>query len=153
MGARDKKLTQLAGEYAVASELCRRGWSAMVMPEAWPGFDIMARSADGANLQIQVKTRAVKSNWAFCPTGEIPYLVVFVQIWDDTPKFFPVPGYKVERMRDAEFERRRPGSSSDQADRLVMNLRWADLEPFEGEWDRAFKSLALDWDRQRSERK
>lgn len=143
MGARDKKLTQLAGEYAVASELCRRGWTAMVMPESWPGFDIMARSAEGQNLQIQVKTRAVKSKWAFCPIGEIPYLVVFVQIWDDTPKFFPVPGNEVERIRDEEFKKRRPGSSLNPK---VMNVRWADLEQYEGEWDRAFESLPLDWD-------
>lgn len=136
--ARDKKLTQLAGEHAVASELARRGWVPMVMPENWPGFDIMAQSEDGSELYVQVKTRYAKTSYAIVPRGACPHAVVFVQVWDDNPTFFLVPGAEVERMRDERFEENllhRPNASPNQADHPIMKLRWTDLEPYRGRWD------------------
>ncbi|MCH8339290.1 MAG: hypothetical protein IH858_10710 [Chloroflexi bacterium] len=120
--ARDKKLTQLAGEYAVASELAKRGWLPVVLPANWPGYDVLAQSEGGRVVRVQVKSRGVPSKLAFCPDGDCPYPVVFVQAWDSPFQFFPVPGPDVERLRDEEG-------------RTSAMISFANLEDFRGRWD------------------
>ncbi len=51
------KTTGQFGEYAVASELCRRGWIATTFTRNMPGFDIWAINMNSRNgVTIQVKT-------------------------------------------------------------------------------------------------
>ena len=138
--ARDKKLTQLAGEHAVASELARRGWLPAVMSEAWPGFDIMAQGPDGGLLQVQVKTKRARGPKIFAPRGPVvPYPTVFVRLWDEVPEFFPVPAVDVGRLRDESdraYVEAHPNASRDPEVRgKTAMVRWADLEAFRDRWD------------------
>lgn len=50
------QLTKQVGEYLVAAELCRRGFQAVTFAGNVPNYDILAVSASGKLLVIQVKT-------------------------------------------------------------------------------------------------
>ena len=54
----DKALLGLAGEYAVASEICRRGYHAQITFGRWKNTDVLAMNlANGKAVLIEVKTR------------------------------------------------------------------------------------------------
>ena len=134
---RDRKLTQLAGEHLVAAPLARRGWVPMVMPESWPGYDIMAQSAEGESLQVQVKTMRAKGKEIFAPEGACPYPVVYVRLWGADPEFFPVPGADLERIRDESDEQyllEHPNVNQAPGAHPLM-LHWADIEAYHDRWD------------------
>ena len=58
------KTTGQFGEYAVAAELCRRGWVATTFTRNIPGFDILALNPGlNKNIRIQVKT-VVSGEWS-----------------------------------------------------------------------------------------
>jgi len=48
--------TKQVGEYLVAAELCRRGWSATTFTGNMPAFDIVGVNPDGRVALVQVKT-------------------------------------------------------------------------------------------------
>lgn len=142
--ARDKKLVQLAGEYAVASELCRRGWAAIVMPEAWPGFDIMAQNADGQQLRVQVKTK-VGGGSVFFPTASnlratefnTP-TTVFVRLGKagETARFFCVPGEMIQTIRQndlLEYMETHPNTTDYSG--FPPTVPWKRVEEYEDWWD------------------
>jgi hypothetical protein len=61
---RDTQLTKQIGEYLVAAELGRRGYTATTFTGNVPYFDILAADAKGRTLAIQVK--AIRgSTWQF----------------------------------------------------------------------------------------
>jgi hypothetical protein len=53
---RSKQLTKQAGEYLVASKLCRLGMTATTFTGSVPDFDIVAVDDDGRLVLVQVKT-------------------------------------------------------------------------------------------------
>ena len=57
----DKALLGLAGEYAVASEICRRGYHAQITFGRWKNTDVLAVNlANGKTVLIEVKTKQGK---------------------------------------------------------------------------------------------
>ena len=57
----DKSLIGLAGEYAVASELCRRGFHAQITYGRWKNTDVVAVNLEnGKTVLVEVKTKQGK---------------------------------------------------------------------------------------------
>ena len=57
----DKALLGLAGEYAVASEICRRGYQAQITFGRWKNTDVIAINlSNGKAVLIEVKTKQRK---------------------------------------------------------------------------------------------
>ncbi len=58
MGRVDKSLLGLAGEYVVASEICRRGFHAQITFGRWKNTDVVAVNIkNGKTVLIEVKTK------------------------------------------------------------------------------------------------
>jgi hypothetical protein len=53
---RSAQLLKQAGEYLVAAELCRRGFTATTFTGSMPWFDILAARENGVGFPVQVKT-------------------------------------------------------------------------------------------------
>ncbi len=122
----DKK----AAEYAVAAELCRRGWLAQVLPAGWAQYDLVALSQDRQQVWLQVRSTQ-KSKDVFAPKGPEPPDCVFVKA-DDDFQFFVVPGPDVASLRDkatADYLVDHPGSG------IIPSIRWNQLEPWRDRWD------------------
>ncbi|MGD1046337.1 MAG: hypothetical protein ABR936_13590 [Bacteroidota bacterium] len=64
VSGRQLQLTKQIGEYLVASELCRRNYIATTFTGNVPDYDIIASSAKGFHVAVQVKTIR-KPNWQF----------------------------------------------------------------------------------------
>ena len=63
-GKHSTHLTQLAGEYLVASELCRQGFVATTFTGNVPHYDIIASDNRGQHVLVQVKAIR-KGSWQF----------------------------------------------------------------------------------------
>ncbi len=78
----DKYAVGLAGEYFVASELCRRGINASITLGNAKRIDILAFSEKGKIIRIEVKSKQGR-NWAGVkgiPNGD--YFIVFVDYYN-----------------------------------------------------------------------
>lgn len=64
MGRNSNHNVGRAGEYLVAAELCRRGYTATTFSGNVPDYDIVAITPNGTNFNIQVKT-SNHSSWQF----------------------------------------------------------------------------------------
>ncbi len=61
---RGNQLTKQVGEFLVAGELARRGWLAAVFSGNTPDFDLIATSATGRSIPVQVKA-ITGQGWQF----------------------------------------------------------------------------------------
>jgi hypothetical protein len=86
-----KLLLGLAGEYHVASEICRAGFYAAVTSKNYPDTDILAISKSGDAIGVQVKTSREKKRDTgfFVPenAAEIPYFVFVVVPKEDEQSY------------------------------------------------------------------
>jgi len=88
-----KETLSLAGEFAVASELCRRGIYAQLTLGNRKSTDLLLDVADGGMLRVQVKSKQGKE-WPACKVfacerAEVLVLVDFYKKADDQrPSFY-----------------------------------------------------------------
>jgi hypothetical protein len=94
-----KETLGLAGEYAVASELCKRGIYAQLTLGNRKSVDLLLDVADGGMLRVQVKSKQGKE-WPACKAfarekAEVLVLVDFQKIkeaGDQRPDFYILTG-------------------------------------------------------------
>lgn len=142
-----------AGEYAVVSELLKRGIIAGLTPRNTPAFDVMA-TIDHHAFFLRVKTKTEETRgwqWNANPhTGEIftnvqpeGDMVVLVDLGDKPPinRYYVVPTQKIETWMKADYDQwvaapsKDPNKPHDPNNRRrIMNfVEYAErLRPFEG---------------------
>lgn len=158
-----KAFLNLAGEFAVASELNRRSILASITYGSAKSADVFAISPDMNKVaRIEVKTTD-KRRWPIGekgtrPTGQ-PDVWVFVLLpppLDDTtkddgqrgahaPRFFVLTGpevYDLHRARDMRHRARYRERHGRECETLgVPQLSLEDVLPFEGQWSKISESL------------
>ena len=78
----DRNTLSLAAEYAVASELCRRGIYAQLMFGNLKRTDLLVLAEDGNVARVEVKAKQ-KYNWPACKgIGNQKSVIVFVDLKD-----------------------------------------------------------------------
>jgi hypothetical protein len=156
---RRAQLLKQAGEYLVAAELCRRGFTATTFTGAMPWFDILAAHENGVGFPVQVKAIA-GSAWQlritrYCDVevdagkqellGKVmlPHpdmLCVFVQIAEyGRDRFYVLKHCEFQDVVFDHYDRylKRHGGRRPQApESLHCAIRPPELKRFEDAWDR-----------------
>jgi len=142
----------LAGEYRVAAELLLRGLYASVTFGNMKGADIFAIGSNRLSAVVEVKASQTKTFvtglYQKYRTQEIPcpdfWVLYSVSSSDEgfTERFFVLTH---QDMAEAQGDRNCPGESLtylQRADRVklgVDNVRMADVDRFEGQWDKILR--------------
>ena len=134
--------TQWAAQFAVASELCKRGYEVALTMGNHPTKDIMVSSPAGVSFGIDVKGLYKRNFWAVRPkpeSADIFYVFAFVP--DGKPnRFFIMSQAEVNAGIAAEYERARraaavKGRTYPEIDPFP-GVAWASAESFEDGWGR-----------------
>lgn len=116
--------TQWAAQFAVASELCKRGYEVAFTMGNHPRRDLMVISPKGASFSVDVKGLYRRNWWLVTPKALDPglyYVLAFVP--DDAPnRFFVLSQQQV----NAEI-----AAGPD----TFQGLAWAAALPHEGAWE------------------
>jgi len=101
-----KETLGLAGEFAVASELCKRGIYAQLTLGNRKSTDLLLDVEDGGMLRVQVKSKQGKEwpacNGVACGKPEVLVLVDFQKKADDQrPDFYILTGEDWKKVVDA----------------------------------------------------
>jgi hypothetical protein len=146
---KDRIFLNMAGEFAVASELNRRHVLASVTYGASKAADIFALSERMQRVvRIEVKTTD-KKQW---PLGkhiitssqppDVFWVLVYLPPPNQPPKFFVFSAQEIHeiwRKNTSEFERRYEDKHGHKYDQSlgVPNVKFDDLVlPYEGQWDK-----------------
>jgi len=131
--------TQWAAQFAVASELCKKGYEvSFTLGHNTPLADIMAISPEQHRMfLIDVKGLAGRNYWQIVrkePRSDLFYVLALVPR-DSPNEFFIMTQEAVNAGVAAEFSRLRPEKQvlGEKANRL--GLRWGDAGPFANRWD------------------
>lgn len=132
--------TQWAAQFAVASELCKRGYEVAFTMGNHPSVDIMATSPGGVQFGIDVKGLYRRNDWAIRPKAVrvgLFYVLAFVP--DDRPnRFFVLSQREANAEIVAESARalqraREKGRSDDRTDAFPC-INWRSSEVYENAW-------------------
>jgi hypothetical protein len=139
---RSSHQTQWAAQFAVASELCKRGFEVALTMGNHPTKDIMVSSPSGASFGVDVKGLYKRNFWAVRPKPENPdVFYVFALVPEVAEnRFFILSQAEVnagirkdlERARKAAVQKGRPPDSIGD----FPGLAWSYAEEFEGRWDK-----------------
>lgn len=138
---RSSHQTQWAAQFAVASELCKRGYEVALTMGNHPTKDIMVSSPKGESFGVDVKGLYKRNFWAIRPKPErtdIYYIFAFVPDQNQN-RYFVLTQAQVnegiqedrERAREAAV---RKGRSADAAVEFP-GVQWVYAERFEGCWE------------------
>lgn len=101
----EKNLSGLAGEFAVASQLCLKGYVASLTLKNYPGVDIFAfNPKNEKQVTIQVKTST--DGWFNAPKNpNRKGIFVYVNIkLDKTLDFYIIPANEIAKAREKELK-------------------------------------------------
>lgn len=118
--------TQWAAQFAVASELCKRGYQVALTLGNHPAVDLMVISPTGRPFSIDVKGVSARSGWLVRrhePRGDLFYVLALVP--KDKPNRYFVMTQK--QVNDAVDYRARLGS-------YPSGFLWSVAEPYENKW-------------------
>lgn len=162
--ASEKSSRGNAGQFRVASELCRRGMQASITLGNTPGVDVLCMSADGRKcVTIQVKTFRAGQNK--CTVGEKAevdrggsFFWVLVGLKDDehpnaTERFYILPSKDMARNVKDRHDRwlATPGRNGQKHNESRIRNVWMnnkgpagrfDISEYEDRWDYIEKALA-----------
>lgn len=133
--------TQWAAQFAVASELCKRGFEVAFTMGNHPSVDLMVTSPSQIAFGIDVKGLYKPNFWAVTPKAaraSLFYVLAFVP--DDAPnRFFILSQDQANMEIAAEIDRavaraRARGGSEDKA-RGFPGIGWKFAERYENAWD------------------
>ena len=131
--------TQWAAQFAVASELCKRGYEvAFTLGNTTPLADLMVISPEEhRSFLIDVKGLAGRNYWQITRKkvrSDLFYVLALVPHGFPN-QFFILTQEKVNAGVHAEFLRLQPERQAlgEKANRL--GLRWADVKAFADQWD------------------
>ena len=132
--------TQWAAQFAVASELCKKGYEVAFTVGNHPNVDLMATSPSGVSFGIDVKGLYRRNFWAVKAKpfkSGLFYILAFVP--DDAPnRFFILDQTQVNAEIAAEIERaifraRSKGRTDTKAE-VFPGLGWKFAEQYEDAW-------------------
>ncbi|MEM3580929.1 MAG: hypothetical protein QXQ64_06680 [Candidatus Bathyarchaeia archaeon] len=133
----EKTLTALAGEFAVASRLCLKGYVASLTLKNFPKADIFCfNPKNGKQVVIQVKTKKGGRNY-YVPedVDKLSSIFVFVYINEDEKMdFFIAPSKEVAEISEKERQEyiaKHPNVSKKQP-RMISTQA---LQKFKDRWD------------------
>ncbi|MGC4025606.1 MAG: hypothetical protein QM744_10875 [Mesorhizobium sp.] len=140
---RSSHQTQWASQFAVASELCKRGYEVALTMGNHPNADLMVYSPAGKAFVIDVKGLYKKNFWAVRKKLEkecLFYVLAFVP--QDAPnRYFILTQAQINAGIDAEFVRaqtaaREKGKDSNWVEKFP-GVAWSYAE----QWENAWRSL------------
>jgi hypothetical protein len=137
-GGNIRHLTQWAAQFAVASELCKRGYEvSFTLGHNTPLADIVAISPEEHHqFLIDVKGLSSQNYWQITRKEVRPNLFYILALVPRTApnKFFILTQEEVNAGITAEFSRlkREKQERGEKANRL--GLRWGDAKPFADRW-------------------
>jgi hypothetical protein len=132
--------TQWAAQFAVASELCKRGYEVAFTMGNHPLIDLMVNSPTGTRFNVDVKGLHKRNFWlvqakekrerlfyvlAFVPQGEQNRFFVLTQ--NQVDKGISID---LEHARDLRKAKGRPGEPS-----CMHGVQWKFAERFENAWE------------------
>ena len=130
--------TQWAAQFAVASELCKKGYEvSFTLGHNTPLADLMAISPEQHRMfLVDVKGLSGKNYWQISrkePRSDLFYVLALVPRGSPN-EFFVMTQEAVNAGIAAEFSRLRPEKQAlgEKANRL--GLRWGDAKPFADKW-------------------
>lgn len=132
--------TQWAAQFAVASELCKRGYEVAFTMGNHPSIDIMVTSPRGCPFGVDVKGLYKKNFWAVRAKAirtDLFYVLAFVPD-DSSNRFFVLTQSQVNTEIAADIERARSraiarGAPGETAERFP-GIGWRFAETYEGQW-------------------
>lgn len=132
--------TQWAAQFAVASELCKRGYQVALTMGNHPVVDMMVVSPRGTPFSIDVKGLYKRNFWVVQPKAirkQLFYILTFVP--EDSPnRFFVLTQGDVNRIVPKHLDRVRAsrierGLSVEKIG-IISGVPWAKAETFENMW-------------------
>ena len=101
----EKNLLSLAGEFAVASQLCLRGYVASLTLKNYPGVDIFVFNPKNEK-QITIQVKASTDGWFNAPKiVNKKSIFVYAHIKQDkTLEFYIIPAEEVIKIREEELK-------------------------------------------------
>ena len=134
--------TQWAAQFAVASELCKRGYQVALTMGNHPIVDLMVVSPKGAQFSIDVKGLYKRNFWVVKPKAEradLHYVLAFVPEGASN-RFFVLTQAEVNlevprHLKQIAENRTAKGLSIDKVG-VMPGLSWAFAEGFENKWER-----------------
>ena len=110
MPAKQSHFTQWAAQFAVASELCKRGYLVALTLGNHPSVDLMVKSPEGRQFEIDVKGLYKKNFFLLNPdkgdTTNLFYVLAYVPE-DEENEFFVMTQADAVREAHAETDRLR----------------------------------------------
>lgn len=131
--AKGRHLTQWAAQFAVAAELCKRGYEvAFTMGNTTPEADLMVIPPVSRKMfQIDVKGQSTKNFWRIkekLPRDNLYYVLTFVPVGQSN-RFFILRQNRLSTLMK-EYER-----SGVKYDPRFSGVKWTTPYPFEDKWD------------------
>jgi hypothetical protein len=137
---RSSHLTQWAAQFAVASELCKRGYQVALTLGNHPSVDLMVRSPQGANFDVDVKG-LYKKNYFLITKKELRenlfYVLAYVPEGDEN-QFFVLSQAEanIEVQQDTDRARTRQISKGRTGERagVMPGISWAVAQRYKDRW-------------------
>jgi len=138
---RSSHQTQWAAQFAVASELCRRGYEVAFTTGNHPCIDLMAVSPKRVPFVVDVKGLYKKNFWPVRerePRSDLFYVFVLVPPGADKVRFFVLTQEQVNIGIHEDFLYAQ-GRAKDKGRAMTTNpfpgVEWKYAERWEGAWD------------------
>ncbi len=133
--------TQWAAQFAVASELCKRGYQVAFTMGNHPAVDLMVISPKGESFSIDVKGLYKRNFWVVSPKEQrhnLFYVFAFVPDRGQN-EFFVLDQSTVSRLVQAEFDRARAnriekGTSLENIERFPC-IPWEIVRGYSDKWE------------------
>jgi hypothetical protein len=127
---RSRDQTQ-AAQFAVTSELCKRGYQVGIMLGNHPGYDLMVMSRGGVMFPVEVKGQYQTQYWQMGKKAHDPrlhYIFAHVPDGDERNRFFVMDQTTVDRLIDEHREA--CGNSPSHRSGIL----WRVVEEYENKW-------------------
>jgi hypothetical protein len=131
--------TQWAAQFAVASELCKRGYEvSFTLGHNTPLADLMAISPEEhTQFILDVKGLAAKNYWQITRKKLRPNLFYVLALvpTGSANQFFVLTQHAVNELITEEFRRLSPEKQAKGEKANRLGLRWKDAESYADRWD------------------
>jgi hypothetical protein len=132
--------TQWAAQFAVASELCKRGYQVALTLGNHPVVDLMARSPTGKPFSVDVKGLYRRNFWPVKPKESRDNLFyVLAHVPNDQPnQFFVMTQAQVNGAIQTNWDKycaKHGLSESDAGKNPFPGVEWKSAEPYRDRWD------------------
>lgn len=137
-GRRSAHRTQWAAQFAVVSELCKRGYEVAFTMGNHPKVDLMVISPHGNKFSIDVKGLYRPNFWVVRPqepVGKDIYYVLAYVPDNKSNSFFVLTHEQVDSEIEREIERIRASGRSADRRTPMLGHSWSRANSFRDRWD------------------